>query len=250
MIDLNNERNRPRVISSALLAIALAGGAIFWTLHSPRASSASKPLEGLGAALAQAAIQAVGNHGQIVLVTFSLVQSRPPGFPAPAGSQTMDPAHPVAAPAAPPIQPQLDGFRNALRAYPGVVIIGTESVELGLAPGALATPDRDSVANYFELATKYPNADAIVSLTDAPNLDPEDLRRLPKHLPKVITLANISDVPNLRRLFEAGVLHTAILPRREPAPETAPPRTPAEWFARYFWVVTPANIDLLPKPLS
>ena len=55
---------------------------------------------------------------------------------------------------------------------------------------------------------------------------------------------------NTGRLFAAGVLHTALLPRWEPSPETAPLRTPAEWFARYFLVVTPANIDVLPKPSS
>jgi len=146
------------------------------------------------------------------------------------------------------LKAQWDGFQTALRAHPGVVVAATERVELGLDPAEAAAKGMDTASSYLALVAKYPTADAFVLLTDAPNLAPEDLNRLPKHLPKVVTLANVAGIPNLRRLFAAGVLHTAILPRWEQSSATAKPRTPAEWFARNFIIVTPATIDRLPTP--
>ena len=187
-----------------------------------------KIFEGQGAALALAAIDTVADHGQIVVVTYFVNQSGTPN--------------------AVWLETQLDGFQNVLRSHPGVVVAATERVELGLAPEEAVAKGMDTASSYLALVTKYPNADAFVLLTDAPGLSPEDLNRLPKRLPKVVTLANIVGVPNLRRLFEAGVLHAAILPRWEQPAEIVKPRTPAEWFARSFLIVTPANIDVLPNP--
>ena len=228
MFGLDSETKRPVVIGAALLAIALAGWAIFSTLHSPRSGLDKKAFKGLGEAVAQAASQAVGDHGQIVLVTYFVNQS--------------------GTPSAEWLNTQLDGFMNALRAHPGVVIAATERVELGLSPDEAAAKGMDTAASYFALATKYPNAGAIVLLTDVPNLGPDDLSRLPKPLPKIIAVSNSAGIPNLRRLFEAGVLQAAILPRWEPLADAAQPHTPAEWFARNFLVVTPTNINVLPNP--
>ena len=217
------------MIVVALLAIALSGWAIFSNLQSPpRGMLEKKAVQGQGAALAQAASEAVADHGQIVVVTYFVKQS--------------------GTPAAVQLKNQWTGFQTALRAHPGVVVAATERVELGLDPAEAVAKGMDTASSYLALVTKYPNADAFVLLTDTPGFAPEDLNRLPKRLPKVVTLTNVAGVPNLRRLFAAGVLHTAILPRWEPLPETAKPRTPAEWFARNFIIVTPATIDRLPPP--
>ena len=229
MFGLNTETQRPVIIIVALLAIVLSGWAIFSNLHStPRGALEKKAVQGQGAALAQAVSETVADHGQIVVVTYFVNQSG-----------TLAAVH---------LKAQWDGFQTALRAHPGVVVAATERVELGLDPAEAAAKGMDTSSSYLALVAKYPNADAFVLLTDAPNLAPEDLNRLPKHLPKVVTLANVAGVPNLRRLFAAGVLHAAILPRWEQSAETAKPSTPAEWFARNFLVVTPATIDRLPTP--
>ena len=231
MFELNDDTKRPLIIILALLAIAVAGGGIVLNLHSPRRGAMEKKIfEGQGAALALAAIDTVADHGQIVVVTYFVNQS--------------------GTPAAVQLKTQMDGLQNLLRSHPGVVVAATERVELGLAPEEAVAKGMDTASSYLALATKYPNVDAFVLLTDAPGLTPEDLNRLPKRLPKVVTLANVAGVPNLRRLFEAGVLHTAILPRWEQSPETAKPRTPAEWFARSFLSVTPANTNVLPNPIA
>ena len=231
MIGSPEDSKRPLIISAALVAIVVAGWALVSNLHSsPRGMLEIKAVQGQGAALAQAAIEAVADHGQIVVVTYFVNQS--------------------GTPAAIQIKSQLDGFQNALRTHPGVVVAATERVELGLAPEEAIAKGMDTPSRYLALVTKYPNADAFVLLTDAPGLAPEDLNRLPKRLPKVITLANIAGVPNLHRLFEAGVLHTAILPRWEQPAETAKPRTPAEWFGHSFLIVTPATTNLLPNPAA
>ena len=242
MLGLNTESKRPLVAIVALLAIVISVWAIFSTRQSPRTAMNNQALKGLGEALAQEAVKAVGDHGQIVLVVNYVDKSGGSGAPGQRGDRR------AFAEYAALLQTQLDGFKNGLRAHPGVVVAATERVELGLAPEEEKAKGMDAHSSYFALATKYPNADAIVSLIDAPNLDPEDLRRLPTRLPKIITVSNIPGVPNLRRLFAAGVLHTAILPRWEQPPETAKPRTPAEWFARNFIIVTPATIDRLPPP--
>lgn len=228
MFGLDIENKRPVVIGVALLTIALAGWALVSTLTSPQSTLNKKAFTGLGEAVAQAASQAVGDHGQIVLVTYFVNQS--------------------GTPSAEWLKTQLDGFMNALRAHPGVVVTATERVELGLSPDEAAAKGMDTAASYFALATKYPKADAIVLLTDAPNLGPDDLSRLPKPLPKIITVATSAGIANLHRLFEAGVLQAAILPRWTPLADAKEPRTPSEWFAHNFLVVTPANINVLPNP--
>jgi len=224
MFGLNDHRP---VIIIALLAIVISGALIFSNLQSPpRGLPEKKAVQGQGAALAQAAIEAVADHGQIVVVTYFVNQS--------------------GTPAAVHLKTQWAGFQTVLRAHPGVVVTATERVELGLDPAEAAAKGMDTASSYLALVAKYPNADAIVSLIDAPNLDPEDLNRLPKHLPKVVTLANVAGVPNLRRLFAAGVLSAAILPRWIPVMDPAKPRQPAEWFSRNFQIVT--NVDMLPPP--
>ena len=227
MFGLNDETKRPVVISVAILAIVLSGWGIFSTLRSPRSGLDKKAFKGLGEAVAQEASKAVGDHGQIVVATYFVNQS---GTPSAVWLET-----------------QLDGFKSALRSHPGVVVAATERVELGLAPEEAVAKGMDAAASYLALATKYPNADAFVLFTEAPNLSPDDLSRLPKRRPKVITVANHPDFPNLRRLLEAGVLHAAILPRWEPVATAAKPQTPAEWFAHHYLIVTPANADVLPN---
>lgn len=241
MFELNDENKRPIAAIAAVLVIALAAWFIYLNLHSSRTESQPKLLvEGLDEALAQAVIQAVGDHGQFVLVTYSVHKS---GGLEPGDRREFDNYAAL-------VKTQEAGFQQALRSHPGVVIAGTERVELGISPQDEAAKGMSAHSSYFALAKKYPNADVIVSLIDAPNLDPEDLHRLPTRLPKIITMSNFSGVPNLRRLSEAGLLHAAILPRWSSVTDAAKPRTPAEWFVRSYQIVTPANIDALLNPPS
>lgn len=236
MFELNLENKRPLVAVAAVLVIALAAWAIYLNLHLSRTVSQPMVIKEVDAALAQAVIQAVGDHGQIVLVTEAVDQS---GGPELGGRREPDKY-------AVQLQTQLDDFRQALRSHPGVVIAATERVAVALSAATEATKGTSADASYYALAKKYPDADAIVSFVDAPNLDPEDLRRLPARLPKIITVASFRRLPNLRQLFAADLLHTAILPRWMPVPDPAKPRQPAEWVSPNFQIVT--NVDMLPKP--
>jgi len=240
MFGLTTESKRPLVASVALLAIVISVWAIFSTRHSSRTALNKQALKGLGETLAEEAAKAVGDHGQIVLVVNYVDKSGGSGAPGQRGDRR------AFAEYAALLQTQWAGFNNGLRSHPGVVVAATERVELGLAPEEETAKGMDAHSSYLALATKYPNADAIVSLIDAPNLDPEDLRQLPTRLPKVIAVSNIPGVPNLRRLFAAGVLSAAILPRWIPVMDPAKPRQPAEWFSRNFQIVT--NVDMLPPP--
>ena len=238
MFELKVENKQPLVVGAVLLVIALAAWAIYMNLHSSRTVSQPKLIKELNAVLAQAVLQAVGDHGQIVLVTEAVDQSGGPGT---GDRRELDKY-------AAQLQTQLDDFRQALHAHPGVVIAGTERVTTELSSAGQAGTGMSAAGSYYSLAKKYPDAAAIVSFTDAPNLDPADLRRLPKRLPKIITVASTAAIPNLYRLVEAGVLQAAILPRWKPLAADAQPRPPDEQMARSYQIVTPANIDALLNP--
>ena len=237
MFELNVENKRPLVALAAVLVIALAAWAIYMNRQSSRTMSQPTVIKELDAALAQAVIQAVGDHGQIVLVTEAVDKGGGPG--------TGDRREPDKY--AGQLQTQLDDFRQVLRSHPGVVIIAaTERAAAELSSAAEAAKGTNADTSFYALAKKYPDADAIVSLIDPPNFDPEDLHRLPARLPKIITVASFRSLPDLRQLFAAGLLHTAILPRWMPVTDPAKQRQPAEWVSPNFQIVT--NADMLPKP--
>jgi len=101
-------------------------------------------------------------------------------------------------------------------------------------------------AQYLELLAKHPNVDAMVSFVGPPVFPNRDYRAMPATRPKFVSLSGYA--PNLRDQLELGVVNVAVVPRFEP-PQAQPtePKTPREWFDRYYTVATLDTANQLPE---
>jgi hypothetical protein len=85
--------------------------------------------------------------------------------------------------------------------------------------------------DFFELLRRCPPGDAIVSLLGPPFLTPEQRNRLGPIQPKIVAFCPgpLGETTDLRQLFNAGLLHSAVVVRQEslvPANSGArPPRS-------------------------
>lgn len=99
---------------------------------------------------------------------------------------------------------------------------------------------------YVRTVNKNTNAVVVVSFIGAPKLDKEDLAEL-KAQPKLIAEARGTDT--LPKLFKQKLIDVAVVMRFQfPSPGPENPRTPDEWFARRYQIVTATNAHFLPKP--
>jgi hypothetical protein len=99
---------------------------------------------------------------------------------------------------------------------------------------------------YVRTVKKNANATVFVSFIGAPKLSQEDLAALAGK-PRLIAESRSGD--NLPSLFENKLLDVAVVSRFEfPAPGPEKPKTPQDWFAKRYQVLTPQTASALPKP--
>src|SRR5207237_8851314 len=92
-----------------------------------------------------------------------------------------------------------------------------------------------SSRRFLRIVKKSSSADAIVSFIGAPRMTEEELAQLEK-APKFV--AECRSPEKIKRLFDKKILQVAVVNRFEyPAPVKHNPKTPNQWFEKYFQVV-------------
>jgi len=179
----------------------------------------------LGQVLADATVQAVAGHGHIVAVINAQHQ------------QSGNPLH-----------EEFKSFQNELNKRAAVSLAAIEVVPVD--PNEMVLGNGCSGAQLQALLLKYATADAIVFLIDLPEWGRLQARRITPQPGKArIIVALNGSAPTKREYagyFANGVLSVLIGARPGPAP-MAKPKTPREWFDRYYQLYTPQNFDTLPE---
>jgi hypothetical protein len=99
---------------------------------------------------------------------------------------------------------------------------------------------------YVRTVKKNASAAVFVSFIGAPKLSKEDLAEL-ESKPRFIAESRSGD--NLPELFENKLIEVAVVSRFEfPAPGPEKPKTPQDWFAKRYQVLTAQTAGTLPKP--
>ena len=102
-----------------------------------------------------------------------------------------------------------------------------------------------SSRRFLRILKKSAAADAIVSFIGAPRMTEEELAQVDK-APKFVAECRSPD--RIKRLFDKKLLQVAVVNRFEyPAPVKHNPKTPKQWFEKYYQVVTAENASILPK---
>jgi len=134
----------------------------------------------------------------------------------------------------PALQTQLEAFHRQLKKKSSVtmgqLLLIDSSRKRKVGPGAGLTGKE-----FLELTTQCPDVDAVVSLVGTPG-PIEDITGSVR--PPFKLIAETQARGKLRKLFEHGLLQTAIVPRFSfPAPGPGVPHTPEEWFQRNFQIL-------------
>jgi hypothetical protein len=120
----------------------------------------------------------------------------------------------------------------------GVTVANTHLIQTAPLRPAEVPP-----GDFFEILRKAPPGHVIVSLLGPPLLTEEQRLKLGKIQPKVVAFCsgNLRDRIDLRQLFEAGLLHSAIVNRRLNSSESTRPFRGAAAFDSLYEVVREGN---------
>jgi hypothetical protein len=136
---------------------------------------------------------------------------------------------------------QFDAFKHVLRRARTPISL-VRPIQLDpLRP--LEAPPGD----FLELIRKATPGSVIVSFMGPPLL-PGDLRaQLGAAHPRILAFCPgpIPEQVDLRQLFDAGLLHAALIDRSKPGPGSAQGSDPDRAFERFYRLVTPANVGAL-----
>jgi len=222
-----------RTAITAFVTLAIVGGGA--TLYLRRgARSNLKPFEALGEMAAQETVKLIGGSGEIVIIVPDFGESRNPTQEA-----------------------QMSSFQKELKRQEGVTIAAVEKVSL-VAPQistkqgklrffepTLGGPPLSQPGQLSQIANTYAQAKAIVAFVDLPPLSDADIPALKNRGTKLVVVSDYKD--SYKALFEAQVLHVALVPRSEPFPEKGKkPRTMKDWFDRSYTVITPEKAEARP----
>ena len=216
---------RPKTIATITsLVILVALGAI-WLELKPVVPVFDRTLAaGIGQALVEETIKAVNDQGPVVVVLYG------------------DPSHPTA-----PVDPRLAAFKAELQKHGTVQFVATEFVqpnpdENNGLPGCPPTA-------FQEILHRQARAAAIVLFMEIPEWDRVKSSLPGSGAPKLIALVTGRRQAGKRYggYFASGQLAALILPRRELVSGPNAPKTPREWFDKYYQVYTPANYESLPE---
>jgi len=199
------------IILVTVLLVALAS--LRYTLRSPTPRVNHNIYTSFGQVLAQEAAKALNDRGQIVVISADFHKN----------SCTV-------------WREQWKAFTGELKKHPSISLVQSDLIKPSRIP-------------LVEILNRYPQASALVYLVDSPDeLDLEAVMNRPT-LPKLIFLGNpdVSPKKYYGRFVANGILSVLILARpvTDPAP-VVPPKTPREWFDKYYRIYTPQNFDTLP----
>jgi len=205
------------LLSGSLAAII---GSCLWIYFTQFAQPAfNVPLhQRVGEVLAQETARLIHTQGQVVVVTMDASKE-------------------------PELKAQMQIFEKTLKKL-GPISIKELPVETDDKPH-YRTGAGLSSRRFLRILKKSATADAIVSFIGAPRMTEEELAQVDK-APKFVAECRSPD--RIKRLFDKKLLQVAVVNRFEyPAPVKHNPKTPKQWFEKYYQVVTAENASILPK---
>ena len=205
------------LLSGSLAAII---GSSLWIYFTQFAQPAfNVPLhQRVGEVLAQETARLIHTQGQVVVVTMDASKE-------------------------PELKAQMQIFEKTLKKL-GPISIKELPVETDDKPH-YRTGAGLSSRRFLRILKKSATADAIVSFIGAPRMTEEELAQVEK-APKFVAECRSPD--RIKRLFDKKLLQVAVVNRFEyPAPVKHNPKTPKQWFEKYYQVVTAENASILPK---
>jgi hypothetical protein len=214
-------RNCKSTEIASVLVASVALAAIFFSSHEFAPRVDRKLHAAIGRALAKEALSLLGPGGKITVITRDTK-----AFPQPA------------------IDVLLESFKRELRRA-DATLGATQLIQVDpLRPVAVPSGD------FFELIRRSPAEHVIVSLLGPPLLTEEQRIRLGRVKPKIVAFCSGSVVENiaLRQLFDAGLLHAAIVNRPSSATATGNQQKVADTFDQLYLAVRAANLSTLPAP--
>ncbi len=185
---------------------------------------------GLGEVLAEETVQAVHDHGRIVLVNDYY------------RTQGIGEEYDYAA-----------TFQRELKKHANISLVATETVRPIPGEGRWTSCP---VTVFKDLLERYAQTDAIVFLIDPPDWDIAHALIPSAVKAKIIVVDNSAPtvgslgVPAKTRYgsyFSSDLLSLLISPKKTTAAPSTAPRTPREWFDSRYQVYTPANYTTLPE---
>jgi len=191
-------------IIAATLTVA---GALFWlnhSLHPQPIDRQALPFFGVGEVLANETVRVAHDKGRVVLVNLP-----------------MDSVNSTS---------QLQGFQETLAGHHQITLVATKNIALRETDfGKISFPQLAAIIN------DYSNADVIVIFPALTSLSDAQLQTLPKPSPKLVVMD--WSMGDLSRAANAGLVAAAVSTRRLTALPSDHPRTPRQWFDRYYNLV-------------
>jgi len=174
--------------------------------------------ESVGEVLAQETAKLIQSNGQVVIITMDTSKF-------------------------PELKTQLRAFEKALKAL-GPMSVKELPMDTEDKP-QYRTGAGLSSRRFLRLLKKTGSAKAIVSFIGAPRMTDEEFAQVEK-APKFIAECRSPD--KVKKLFEKNVLQVAVINRFDyPAPIKHNPKTPKQWFEKYYQVIKADTASDLPK---
>ena len=211
---MSDQRNAAAIVAASLILASLLF--LYFTLHGFGPKSETAAHEALGETLAQEALKLRGSGGRITVIARDTSLQKNPLADA-----------------------QLQSFQRTIRkarATNSNVLIKLNPIRL------VAVPPND----FFELIKKRSEEDVIVSLIGPPELSDKQVSLLGDKRPKIVAVCSgwTPRQVDLRRIFEQGLLTSAVISRDESGKGGA--GGSSESFNKSFALITPSNVSDLP----
>lgn len=199
---------------AAMAAVAVIALSIIWIVRYQKGQSIATlaPHQGLGRVMAEQTAKLLEKKEKKRILVIRLASSEPS------------------------VRAQWDAFTGELKRLGDIEI--SEVVELDPGENPKYRPgDGLSARRFARLVDKYEDVEGMVSFVGVPDPTDEEMQKLEDKPPRFIAFTR--DLEKLPRLFKDRTLRVAIVPRYDfPAPGPESPSTPAEWFDKYFQIVT------------
>jgi len=211
-------RAKEILIAGASLAAIIGSGV--WIYFTQFAQPAFNVVlhESVGEVLAQETAKLIQSNGQVVIITMDTTK-------------------------VPELKTQLRAFEKALKAL-GPMSVKELPMDTEDKP-QYRTGAGLSSRRFLRLLKKTGNAKAIVSFIGAPRMTDDELAQVEK-APKFVAECRSPD--KVKKLFEKNILHVAVINRFDyPAPIKHNPKTPKQWFEKYYQVIKSETASDLPK---
>lgn len=209
-MNLDTPGRKTAAVLFSLLAIAIAGGMIWWQYRPRRPADTLPQYAAAGQILAEETVKSIAHRPKKRVLVVSA-------------------KNPDAA-----MQLEHESFMAVLKQHPEIEIKGDERLEAE-GKNRFTVGQGLSARKFVRLVEHNLKADAIVSFVGMPKPDDKDLAALNVKVPRV--LAMVADRDRVEGLFTNKMLRVAIVPRFQFPSPVKEPKTPQEHFDKHYQIL-------------